>query len=62
MATILILGCILTDEAFPKQKSFLMTWRVAGMSYGSDPKDLDFDPVLSDTDILDISEVHIELN
>lgn len=32
------------------------------MSYGSDPKDLDFDPVLSDTDILDISEVHTELN
>lgn len=63
MATIPFLGCILTDEGFPKQKSFLMLeLGGGGVSYGSTLEDLDSGPVCSYTDLLVSNEFHIELN
>lgn len=57
------LGCILTDEGFPKQRSFLMLeFGGVGVSYGSAPEDLDFGPPFSHTDLLDINEFHTELS
>lgn len=63
MSTILFLGCILTDEGIPKQKSFLMLeLEGAGTSYRGAPGDLDLGPGFSHTDLLDIHEFQIELN